>query len=142
MLATHMDDDHRQRPGNAALVMLRDAVAQSFGVTRVPASRAPDRALRNGALQHRPGGYFSVNGVRDGARSGVLLYQPQAAITGIVLHDDGHTTRWLTQARAEPGCLNAVQFGPSLQTTAANFLRLHGGAAPHVARRAASSTRF
>ena len=37
--------------------------------------------------------------------------------------------RWfLLQARAEPGCLGEAQFGPTVQSTPANFMRAHGGA--------------
>lgn len=108
---------------------LVDSVRRGFVVERVPKARALDWALRGGALQHRSGGFFSVNGVEAGGREHVLLYQPQGAITGVLTTMIEGERAFLLQARAEPGCLNEVQFGPTVQSTPANYMRLHGGVA-------------
>lgn len=104
-----------------------------FEVTRVPAAQA-DWALIDGALQHPSRGFFSVNGIRlASGDERVLLYQPQGAVTGLLTaHIDGERC-FLLQARAEPGCLGEAQFGPTVQSTPANFMRMHGGAStPYI----------
>jgi len=100
---------------------------QGFQVRRVPAAAADQWAMIDGALQHRSRGFFSVNGVVSDAGERVLLYQPQAAVTGVVTARLGGERLFLLQARAEPGCLGEAQFGPTVQSTPANFMRLHGG---------------
>ena len=104
-----------------------DGCRVGFDLHRVPADATDQWSVSNGALQHRSGGFFSAVGVDDGAAQNLLLYQPQAAVTGILSSVvDGE--RWfLLQARAEPGCLGEAQFGPTVQSTPANFMRLHGG---------------
>ena len=119
----------------AELGQVLDQSRANFAVERVPASQAEDWSLTDGALQHSSRGFFSVVGV-TGARTDeglVLLYQPQAAVTGLLsAHSDGELC-FLLQARAEPGCLGQAQFGPTVQSTPANFMRLHGGAGtPYV----------
>lgn len=115
------------------LQLVLDGCRRGFESSQVPAAEAEDWSVTDGALQHRSRGFFSVNGVRHGAGSSLLLYQPQAAVTGLIsARVDGE--RWfLLQGRAEPGCLGEAQFGPTVQSTPANYLRMHGGAAtPYV----------
>ncbi|MCU0334927.1 MAG: NDP-hexose 2,3-dehydratase family protein [Chitinophagaceae bacterium] len=84
----------------------------------------------NGALTHVSGGYFHVVGLQrqttDGER--LLMYQPQSALTGLLLYAPaGSLPCVLLQARAEPGNMPVVQYGPTIQSTQANYLRAHGG---------------
>ena len=105
-----------------------------FEVTKVKASAAPEWGVVDGSLQHKSRGFFSVVGVEDksGAQS-LLLYQPQGAVTGLLTAQIDADVCYLLQARAEPGCLGNAQFGPTVQSTPANFMRLHGGAAtPYI----------
>jgi oxidase EvaA len=113
----------------AALELVLDRSRRNFVVEQVRAAEADDWSLREGALQHRSGGFFSVVGIRDGAGETVMLYQPQAAITGAITARIDGERHLLLQARAEPGCIGSAQFGPTVQSTPANFMRLHGGAA-------------
>jgi oxidase EvaA len=100
-----------------------------FEVTRVPAAAATQWSVIDGALQHQSRGFFSAGGVRlGGGEERVLLYQPQGAVTGLLTARIGGETCYLLQARAEPGCLGEAQFGPTVQSTPANFMRMHGGA--------------
>lgn len=107
-----------------------------FDVRRVPAAAAADQwSVIDGALQHRSRGFFSVNGCRSltSGETCVLLYQPQGAVTGLLSARIDGEACFLLQARAEPGCLGEAQFGPTVQSTPANFMRMHGGAAtPYV----------
>lgn len=113
----------------AALKLVLDRSRSDFAVQQVRAVEAEDWSLREGALQHRSGGFFSVTGIRDAAGEAVMLYQPQAAITGVITARIGGVRHFLLQARAEPGCVGSAQFGPTVQSTPANFMRLHGGGA-------------
>jgi len=109
------------------------ACRAGFELRRARVVEARDWSLAAGALQHRSGGFFSVNGVRIADDTRVMLYQPQAAVTGLVTAQIGRERAFLLQGRAEPGCLGEAQFGPTVQTTPANYLRLHGGtAAPYA----------
>jgi oxidase EvaA len=129
--------------GTADFVETADALAEvlaasrrSFRVERVRWADAPDWSLRDGALQHRSGGFFSVVGAAfesDPPRERLLLVQPQAAVTGLLTTVRAGHRYYLLQARPEPGCLGEAQFGPTVQSTPANYLRLHGGAdTPYV----------
>jgi oxidase EvaA len=110
-----------------------DDCRQGFELKRVGADRTDQWALSDGALQHVTGGFFSVNGVRHPGGEALLLYQPQAAVTGIVTARRDGLRHVLMQGRAEPGCLGEVQFGPTVQSTPANYMRAHGGAStPYV----------
>lgn len=55
------------------------------------------------------------------------LYQPQGAMTGLIICRQDDQTYVLLQARIEPGNIGICQFGPTVQSTPANYLRLHGG---------------
>ena len=124
---------------------LEHKLAQSrigFTVQRVPAVSA-DWGLVDGALQHTTRGFFSVNGVRlASGDERVLLFQPQGAVTGLLnARIDGERC-FLLQARAEPGCLGEAQFGPTVQSTPANFLQMHGGATTPYIRAFVEHTPF
>lgn len=115
------------------LALTLAACRRGFELRQVRAAETDKWSLVDGALQHVSRGFFSVNGVDDGSGARVLLYQPQAAVTGIVSAIVAGERRFLLQARAEPGCLGEAQFGPTVQSTPANFMRLHGGATtPYV----------
>lgn len=101
-----------------------------FQLHQVPSEDAPQWTETEGKLQHESGGYFSCVGISSATSEHIMLYQPQSAITGLsrARHSDGEC--YLVQARAEPGCINAAQFGPTVQSTPANIQRAHGGSAP------------
>jgi dTDP-4-dehydro-6-deoxy-alpha-D-glucopyranose 2,3-dehydratase len=116
-----------------ALEQTLRACRAGFKVRRVPASAADQWGVTDGALQHRSRGFFSVTGVRRGRENCLLLYQPQGAVTGLLTARIDGEPCFLLQGRAEPGCLEEAQFGPTVQSTPANFMRLHGGAAtPYI----------
>jgi oxidase EvaA len=124
--------------GNVAGLRAAQAARRAkFDLRRVNAAEAANAwCVRDGALQHHTASFFSVTGFRnntDGTEH-LLLYQPQGAITGFATRrQDGHRL-FLVQARAEPGNVDEVQFGPSLQSTPANYMRLHGGDTSPFAR--------
>ncbi|MGQ0486464.1 MAG: NDP-hexose 2,3-dehydratase family protein [Hyphomicrobiales bacterium] len=115
------------------LKAIRERNRTGFTVSQVPMKAAEDWQLVDGALQHRSRGFFSVVGVSSderGATGRLMLYQPQAATTGLLTTVVDGERFFLIQARAEPGCIGEVQYGPTVQSTPANYMRLHGGAAP------------
>jgi len=113
------------------LTAARALMRRGFAIRQIPTETVSEFwRVRNGALQHRTGGFFSVCGFREPSTKSekLMLFQPQGAINGLATAMiDGN--RWfLLQARAEPGNAQEVQFGPSLQSTPANWMRVHGGA--------------
>lgn len=99
-----------------------------FQLERVSLNATNDWAIRNGALSHRTGGFFDVMGVQmETGKEHLLMYQPQSALTGLALCRIDGKIHVLLQARIEPGNTGIGQWGPTIQSTPANFLALHGG---------------
>ncbi|MEM6693972.1 MAG: NDP-hexose 2,3-dehydratase family protein [Pseudomonadota bacterium] len=110
----------------------KSAVREDFSIERISLKDQSDWTITQGALKHRSGGFFYVVGMRRGtpAIERLMLYQPQSAFNGLVSRcSSGSHRQFLVQARAEPGNVGAVQYGPTVQSTPANYMRLHGGAA-------------
>lgn len=84
--------------------------------------------IRNGVLSHESNSFFHVTGVinKQGYEQ-LMLYQPQSALTGLALHKENEKVYVLVQARVEPGNTGVVQYGPTVQSTAGNYMRFHGG---------------
>jgi oxidase EvaA len=103
----------------------------SFRIKRTSFDAQEEWLFKDGMLSHKTGGFFHVIGVND-AEDGsdtLYLFQPQSAVTGIIIYpsDNGSGPYVLTQARIEPGNTGVIQLGPTIQSTPANFLRLHNG---------------
>lgn len=112
------------------LKALQTDIRQGFSLRRVRLDDTGDWSIVNGALCHRSGGFFAVTGLRDieGGSRRVMLYQPQGAFNGLMTRRRGGGAReFLLQARAEPGNVGEIQYGPTVQSTPANYLRMHGG---------------
>lgn len=109
---------------------LRQTIDESrFSLSRIPLSAQSGWTSDGGYLAHRTHGFFYVAGLRH-AQTGqeqLVLYQPQSAITGLALCRARGTVYILLQARIEPGNTGIGQYGPTIQSTPANFLKLHGG---------------
>lgn len=106
-----------------------DESRAGFVVEPITLAQMPSWSIAEGALSHVSGGFFSVVGVQFDAaeREALFLYQPQSAINGLLTCVREGRRYFLLQARAEPGNLGCAQYGPTLQSTPANYLRLHGG---------------
>lgn len=118
----------------ADLTELRDFLTKtieeaSLELTRIKISEQDHWGLHNGVLAHKTGGFFQVAGAVNDAdqENHLVLYQPQSALTGLILFRDAGEILVLVQARVEPGNTKEGQYGPTIQSTAANFLQLHGG---------------
>jgi dTDP-4-dehydro-6-deoxy-alpha-D-glucopyranose 2,3-dehydratase len=69
------------------LKAIRERSRTGITVSQVPMKEAEDWELVDGALQHRSRGFFCVVGVSSdekGPTGRLMLYQPQAAITGLL----------------------------------------------------------
>ncbi len=100
-----------------------------FNLTPVTFESQSDWTLTDGAVSHKSGGFFHIVGIQNELtkETKTILYQPQSAVTGLLINIH-HNKIWIClQARAEPGNTGIVQFGPSIQSTAANYMKLHGG---------------
>jgi len=107
---------------------LEETIARSgFQLNPVSFASQSDWALQNGVIAHRTRGFFEVIGLNDQNREYLLLYQPQSAITGLLIHRTREEIYLLLQARIEPGNTGVGQYGPTVQSTPANFFQLHGG---------------
>lgn len=114
-----------------------DESRAGFVVEPITLAQMPSWSIAQGALSHVSGGFFSVVGaqfdVAGPGREALFLYQPQSAINGLLTCVRGGRRYILLQARAEPGNLGCAQYGPTLQSTPANYLRMHGGkTSPYV----------
>ncbi len=107
-----------------------DGAKIGFDLQRVGWREAGSWKIHDGMLSHASGGFFSVAGVEfpdTPQHDGVFLYQPQSAITGLLTTRINGEVCALLQARVEPGTLGTAQFGPTVQSTPANYQKLHGG---------------
>lgn len=117
----------------ASLADLLDENRVGFRIEPIGLTQMPSWRLADGALSHVSGGFFSVVGVHfdatDAAPGGdsLYLFQPQSAINGLLTCLVGGERYFLLQARAEPGNVGQAQLGPTLQSTPANYQRVHGG---------------
>jgi oxidase EvaA len=103
----------------------------SFSLTPIKVSDQSAWRLDNGAFSHVSNGFFHVCGLEHETTKAqkLMLFQPQSALTGLALYIKEGKAYVLLQARIEPGNTNIGQFGPTIQSTPANYLRMHGGKA-------------
>ena len=109
---------------------LQDTIDRSnFKLSRVKLSEQQEWNLVHGVLGHKTGGFFYITGLIDNIsdREQLVLYQPQSAFNGLVVHKQENNVYVLLQARIEPGNSGIGQYGPTIQSTPANYLRFHGG---------------
>jgi oxidase EvaA len=104
-------------------------IRSDFKLQRIKLSEQSLWSIKNGALSHFSNGFFHVTGIRNRITNEehLILFQPQSALTGLAMFRDGQQVTLLLQARIEPGLSNVGQYGPTIQSTAANYLQMHGG---------------
>ncbi|MGF1539705.1 MAG: NDP-hexose 2,3-dehydratase family protein [Pleurocapsa sp.] len=100
-----------------------------FQLKPIKLSDQNDWIVKDDCLSHKSGGFFSLCGYRDQQHDfeALVLFQPQGAFNGMAIHCRDDRVYLLLQARVEPGNSRLVQYGPTIQSTPANYLRLHGG---------------
>ena len=100
-----------------------------FKLSPIKLSQQQEWTLTHGVLGHRSGGFFYITGLVDNIseKEQLVLYQPQGAFNGLVVCKQEKDVYVLLQARVEPGNSGIGQYGPTIQSTPANYLRFHGG---------------
>jgi oxidase EvaA len=103
-------------------------IHSNFSLQKINLSSQTDWSVKDGAISHKSGGFFHVAGCRSSSgEEHLVLYQPQGAYNGLLTYKSEDETHLLLQARVEPGNTGVVQYGPTVQSTPANYLRLHKG---------------
>ena len=116
--AAHLDD----------LEHFLDERRKDFVLERVSLAETKGWMLDQGILKHETGGFFSVVGASfEHGGDRVLLFQPQSAVAGLLTRFADGEAQFLLQARAEPGTQGSAQYAPTMQSTLANYLGMHGG---------------
>ncbi|WND04092.1 NDP-hexose 2,3-dehydratase family protein [Temperatibacter marinus] len=99
-----------------------------YSLARSRLNVVDDWAYRDRVLKHNTGGFFNVCGMKTSEEKEYLvLFQPQSALTGLVFCRVEDEILILLQARVEPGNIHIGQYGPTIQSTMANYMQLHGG---------------
>src|SRR3989337_2218909 len=94
-----------------------------------------DWVLSEGAIQHRSNRFFKIVGVRwkRSEHERVvkpLIEQREIGTLGFLIRRNENRRELLVQAKIEPGNVGVVQMAPTLQATASNASRAHGGYYP------------
>ncbi len=102
--------------------------AASVDVRPIPLARSREWVLREGRFVHRTGRYFAVTGVElaDGSAQ-PLLEQREIGTLGFLRRVRDGRVELLVQGKIEPGNVGLAQVAPTLQATASNLDRVHGG---------------
>ena len=100
-----------------------------FRLKKIKLSEQDEWSFANGALAHKSNGFFCVIGVKNKYRhkEHLSLYQPQTAITGLILHKADKKVYVLLHMKMEPGNLKTGQYCPTVQASPTNYLMTHGG---------------
>jgi dTDP-4-dehydro-6-deoxy-alpha-D-glucopyranose 2,3-dehydratase len=116
----------------SAITWLRDRRMQSdLVVRRVDLARCDGWSLVGGELRHDSGRYFQLVAIRElEARTGsrTMIRQLEVGTLGFLVRERMGTVEWLVQAKTEPGNVRGTQLAPTVQATASNQDRVHGGA--------------
>lgn len=124
-------------PVLADFLAWREAIVRenAFACEPIDFADSAEWRFENGALRHRTGGFFSLVGLRTRARyeplhasEQLIILQPEIAINGFLARRQASGgLELLFNARVEPGNVGAMQLAPTMQSTEANYKRLHGG---------------
>lgn len=109
---------------------LATTIEQSnFKLSQINISDQQEWYLQDGALSHHSGGFFHVTGLKSQSSNEehLVLFQPQNALTGLALCRRNKSIYVLLQARIEPGNTGIGQYGPTIQSTPANYQKVHRG---------------
>ncbi len=102
-----------------------------FELNEITMDQQDQWSFKDGVLVHKSNGFFQVTGYKDHTSTleRLMLYQPQGAFNGLLVHKSNDGIFVMVQARIEPGNVGIGQYGPTVQSTPANYLRMHGGKA-------------
>jgi dTDP-4-dehydro-6-deoxy-alpha-D-glucopyranose 2,3-dehydratase len=107
--------------------------AHAFQVDQVPLETLKQWSFDpvTGNLGHASGRFFSIEGLRVTADGRVheqpVIRQPEVGLLGILARTVDGITRFLMQAKMEPGNPGLLQVSPTVQATFSNYTGVHGG---------------
>jgi oxidase EvaA len=91
----------------------------------------------DGALAHRSGRFFRVEGIEVETNFPYprrivqpIIHQPEIGILGFLVKEFDGVLHFLIQAKMEPGNVNLVQISPTVQATKSNYSQVHQGKRP------------
>ena len=89
---------------------------------------------KTGWIRNKNDSFFQIAGIQ-GYINGEYIEQPiiiqdEIGYLGILCKDFNGVTKYLMQAKIEPGNINCVQISPTIQATKSNFTQKHGGKCP------------
>lgn len=107
-------------------------------IEETPFSKMQGWVIENGAIRHKSGKFFSIEGIHVKSDIGEVLEwdqpiinQPEVGILGILTKEINGTLYFLMQAKIEPGNVNHIQISPTLQATKSNYTQQHKGKKPN-----------
>lgn len=87
-----------------------------------------------GIIKNRNNSFFSIAGIKgyvsDNYIEQPIIIQKEIGYLGIICKEFDGITKYLMQAKIEPGNINCVQISPTIQATKSNFTQKHGGNKP------------
>lgn len=87
-----------------------------------------------GIIRNKNNSFFSIAGIRGYVNNKYIeqpiIIQKEIGYLGIISKDFNGITKYLMQAKIEPGNINCVQISPTIQATKSNFTQKHGGNKP------------
>ena len=101
-----------------------------FEVEKWDLSASHSWRLEDGAIVHRSGRFFRVVGLRREDFQQPIIEQREIGTLGFIVRHSSHGPEILLQAKVEPGNVNVAQVAPTVQATASNLDRVHGGSRP------------
>lgn len=118
-------------PGSAVIDWLAGVVANDgFSVERSDLAASRDWRFADGAITHRSGRFFRVVGLRHAMLEQPFIEQREIGTLAFIVRSSDRGPEILLHAKVEPGNVNAAQVAPSVQATASNLDRVHGGVRP------------
>ena len=89
--------------------------------------------FNNKEITHKSGKFFQIIGIRVITNffkknwDQPIIVQNENGILGIIRKKNKFESKYLLQAKAEPGNINKIQISPTVQATQSNYKRVHGG---------------
>jgi hypothetical protein len=96
-------------------------------LTPVPDGR-PDWVFDDGVLRNTRADYFSIS-LRESGLAILMMEQREPALVMLLVADIDGVESVLLSLRTEPGLIGLTNFSSTIQSTASNYLRRHGGKA-------------
>ena len=102
-------------------------------VTKKNISNLTNWKLNEKKIFHKSGKFFQIIGIRVVSNfykkkwDQPLIVQNENGILGMLIKKNRGITKYLLQAKVEPGNINKLQLSPTVQATKSNYSRVHGG---------------